>query len=103
MVAMCTIAPPPVWRRAGNGVAAGVDHGLEVDGHHPVPQREVDLGRGLVLAEEQHAGRVDQVVQTATTGAGVVDGPAHQRFVGEIALHVGGPRSAGHRESRGKA
>ena len=75
-----------------NGVAAGVDHGLEVDGHHPVPQREVDVGGGAVFAEEQHPGDVHEVVQAAVAGEGAVDGALHLHILGEIALHVGGRR-----------
>ena len=57
-----------------------------------IPQREVYLRCGLVFAEKQHAGGVDQVVQTAVAGEGFFHGPAHRRIVDEIALHVGSPR-----------
>src|SRR6185312_5495209 len=68
----------------GYGVARGDDHGLEVDFHDPVPDRQIDVDQRLVAVEPQHACGIDDVVEAAGLVKGVGDGLVDEGLLGDV-------------------
>ena len=65
----------------------------QVDVEHAVPDGEIRVGDTDILAEQQDAGRVDEVIDAAKTRFRGLDGALEKRVVGDVALEIGRPRT----------